>query len=433
MRILKVVHGFVPEATGGVELRCYYLAREMARHHDVRVFCRTGDPSREDYEISREERDGFEVARVHYNFGDAREMRDAYVNERIERLFEEEIDAFRPDVVHAHHLTCLSTTLPAAAKRRGVPVVLSLHDFWLSCPRGQIIRTDLAICDPIDRTKCLPCLKDLWPGFQWSRRSGLARLLRGDGAFERIEEYDRHIREVLRTPDQCFAPCDFHREKFIELGVPADRIRTMNYGFDREMFAGVAGRRRPSDKVRIGYIGSVIPTKGVHVLLEAFAGMDPDRATLDIYGEIPRFHGDDSYARRIDALTGELSGAKVHGRYENRDLPDILARIDVLVVPSVWYETFSITIREGFMAGIPVVASGFGAMGEAIEDGVTGLHFRAGDAGDLREKLVRLVEDPELRRRLVEAPKPIEPLADNAARIVAIYEELAARVRTAMT
>lgn len=431
MKILMVVHGFVPEQTGGVELRCFYLARELAKEHDVRVFTRTGDASKADYELSRETIDGIAVTRAHYNFGDCTSFRDIYVNERMEKVFEDYLDDDPPDVVHVHHLTCLTTTIPAALQRRDIATVMSLHDFWLSCPRGQIIRTDLNICDPIDRTKCLPCLQDLWPHFPWPKRGLFDRLLGRPGDLSSIHEYEAHIRGVLATPDRLFAPCDFHRNKFIELGAPKERIQTMAYGFDKTMFEGVAAQRKPADKIRIGYIGSVIPTKGVHVLLDAFEGIDSSKATLDIYGEIPSFHGDTSYAKRIEGQVAADESVTIHGRYENRDLPDILSRIDILVVPSVWYETFSITIREGFLAGIPVVASRLGAMGEAFEDEVSGLYFTHGDASDLRTKLARLVDDADLRERLVAAPKTIKDIGDNAQEIAAIYEELASAKRSA--
>ncbi len=424
MKIAMVVHGFVPEATGGVELRCYYLARELAKTHDVAVFTRTGDASKDDYATSEESIDGIAVTRVHYNFGDCRDFRDIYINERMEEVFAEWLDRVRPDAVHIHHLTCLTTTIPALLKRRGIACVMSLHDFWLSCPRGQIIRTDLNICDPIDRRKCLPCLADLWPHFPWPSRGFFDRLLGRQPDLTPILEYEKHVREVLATPDRLFAPCDFHRNKFIELGAPADRIQTMAYGFDKSLFEGVAARREPSDQVRIGYIGSVIPTTGVHVVVDAFAGIEADRASLDIYGEIPSFHGDTSYAREMERKVESHDGIRIHGRYENRDLPDILAKIDVLVVSSIWYETFSITIREGFLAGIPVVASRLGAMGEAFEDGVSGLYFRAGDAEDLRTKLLALIEDPDLRRRIVEAPKKVKSIEDNAVEIAEIYDGL---------
>lgn len=427
MRILLVVHGFVPEGTGGVELRCYYLARELAKSHEVSVFCRTGRPDEEDYTVHREALDGISVVRVNYNFRDCRDLRGIYLNPRIDALFESHLDTFRPEAVHIHHLTCLSTNLPAILRRRGIATVMSLHDFWLSCPRGQIIRKDLRICDPIDRTACLPCLRAMWPGFAWPKEPGLVARLFGRSSLEPILEYERHVRKVLQTPNLLFTPCEFHRRKFIELGAPEDRIRTMPYGLPKGLFEGVAARRRPADRVRVGYIGSVIPTKGVHVLVEAFEGLEPGRATLDIYGETPPFHGDTSYGDRIRARCAADRGIRLHGRYENRDLPNILATLDVLVVPSVWYETFSITIREGFLAGVPVVASRLGAMGEAIEDGVTGLLFEPGDASDLHEKLDRLVRDPGLRERLAAAPKNVKGIAENAAEIAAIYRGLADR------
>ena len=128
--------------------------------------------------------------------------------------------------------------------------------------------------------------------------------------------------------------------------------------------------------------------------------------------------------RLAEAARGWEDQVTFHGAYAPQQAPKLLAGLDLLVVPSIWYETYCMVIREGFLADVPVVASNFGAMAEAIEDERTGLLFNVGDAVDLAKKLDRLARDPELRQRLAQSEKHVSTTAENGARTVAIYERL---------
>lgn len=425
MKIRMVSHAYLPEGTGGVELRVRYLAREyLASGHDVRIFTRGGDAGKPDYAVEDFVHEGVPVRRVNYNFGDARGFTDVYVNRKIERLFDDWIAADRPDVVDFHHMTCLSTTLPEACDRRGVAFVIELHDLWMGCPRGQRIRPDFVRCDTIDRKLCFPCLEKIW-GRKWllPPREGvsiLQRLLKGNSDLKLLEDYDAHIRRTLASADRLVTPSEHTRSKFVEMGVPPDRIHSTPYGLPTDLFRAV--ERTPSKKLRIGYLGSMIPPKGAHVLIEAFRKLSRDDVVLDLHGVILGYHGDDSYEPRLRAMVAGDPRITLHGRYENSELPSILGKLDVLVVPSIWWETFCITIREGFMGRVPVVASRLGALAEAIEDGETGLLFEPGDADDLARVLGRLLDDGALRERLVRGSfERVKGLARNAEEMLEHY------------
>jgi glycosyltransferase involved in cell wall biosynthesis len=183
-----------------------------------------------------------------------------------------------------------------------------------------------------------------------------------------------------------------------------------------------------STLTRFGYIGSILPSKGVHILIEAFKLIGGSDQRLHIWGEVLPFHKDTNYGHRLAVLTkGWESSIQLHGRYENEDLPKILSNIDVLVAPSIWYEAFCLTVREGFLAGVPVIASNFGAMAEAIEDGETGLLFNVGDSVDLSRKMGRLMTDHALRRKLAESPKKVYTVEENVAGLKRVYREITGR------
>ena len=118
-------------------------------------------------------------------------------------------------------------------------------------------------------------------------------------------------------------------------------------------------------------------------------------ADLHIYG------GEAAYApypneRRFRSQLANSPHIRYMGRYDNRELGRILAGIDVVVVPSIWYENAPLVIREAFLARTPVITADFGGMREWVRDGVDGLLFQARDVADLRRQIARCITEPDL-------------------------------------
>ncbi len=417
MRILFVVHGYPPEGAGGTEIHAATVAKALSARHEVAVFTRTADRQGDEHSQTRDTVDGIPVLRVRYRFGDVAAFGDIFVNARIEAAFDRELDRFRPDVVHVHHLTGLSTTIPSRARLRGIPTVLTLHDFWLGCPRGQRITEDLSLCRTLDRSRCLPCLTALWPHLLGGATlRGRLRTLLGGGEGGPLRDYDARIRALLSGIDAFVTPSRFHRDRYVEQGVDLRRVRVIPHGLP-----GPAGPPRSLRPVRaVGYIGTVFPSKGVHVLLEAMNRLGRPDIALRIHGEAPSFHGDTGYLDRLRRLAGPGLHVEFTGRYDHAAVPDLLAALDILVVPSLWWETFGLTIREGLLSGLPVVASDIGAFREALEDG-SGLLFRPGDPDDLATVLRRLIEDPSERARFLNRGDAVRSVEENVADLESVY------------
>jgi glycosyltransferase involved in cell wall biosynthesis len=289
----------------------------------------------------------------------------------------------------------------------------------MGCPRGQRIRADLAYCPQIELERCSACYRETWPHFfpPEPDRTFDARVF-GD--------YQARIREVLEGADALVAPSPFARRVFAREGIDPARIEVVEYGMDVESFAGVA-HAAPA-RFRIGFLGTLLPSKGVHILLEAFKRVGASDRSLEIHGPVVPFHQDRTYGERLtSAARGWDDQIAFHGAYRPEQTPRILAGLDALVVPSIWYETWCMVIREGFLAGVPVIASNLGAMAEAIEDGRTGLLFGAGDAVELSERIDRLARDRALGERLAATARRtarIPTVEENGARHLAIYERL---------
>lgn len=214
------------------------------------------------------------------------------------------LDELRPDLMHVGHLNHVSTSLISEAARRGVPVVYTLHDYWLMCPRGQLMQThpedprDLwAACDGQADRKCAErCYARYFSGAPDERGADVAYWT--DWVGRRM----RHVRAMADQVDLFIAPArDLLRRYRDEFGLPAGKLVYLDYGFDRARLSGRA--RVPGEPFTFGYIGTHIPAKGIHHLLEAFARVRGD-VRLRIWGR-PR--GQDTEA--LHALARALPGA----------------------------------------------------------------------------------------------------------------------------
>ncbi len=448
MRILMVSHAFLPHSWGGVEVCTAYTAQALQQlGHQVRIFHRVAQPNRPEYELQESSWEGLPVTTINNTFARVNRFEMAYRNEAIEAVFAgwlERLGPHKPDVVHFQHLTCLSTGLPLVVRQSGIPTLLTLHDYWMACQRGQMLQPDLAHCTEPENAKCAACLAPHIPprrrigrALAWMdadrrapvvRRVGkLARRFYPDSASQsdrrqavrEIQRRSRHVQQVMGTVDQLITPSEYHRMQFIRFGVPAERIVVRNNGLHTEPF-----RDRPhvpADHVRFLFLGSVIPSKGVHVLVEAFRELGDEHATLDIYGWAPPYEGFPSYLQ--DLKDGANSQVRFRGPYENRQVASILAESDVIVVPSIWPETAGLTIQEARIAGIPAIASRIGGIPEFVQDEVSGLLFTPGSVSELRAQMQRFADDPRLVERLRDGIQPVKTIEEHALELESLYRQ----------
>jgi glycosyltransferase involved in cell wall biosynthesis len=255
-------------------------------------------------------------------------------------------------------------------------------------------------------------------------RKRAARLLATLNEWQALRQIERRlitVHEALAAVDLFIAPSRFLRERFIEFGLPPEKILYKDNGFDLAPFLAVQRRPRTEKPVVFAYIGTLVEHKGVHVLVEAFNAIDPAAAELRIYGDPQVFP---QYTVRLRALATHPRLSLVGG-FDNRDIARILAEVDALVVPSLWFENSPLTIHEALLAGVPVIASNLGGMAEYVEHGRTGLLFRTGDVEDLRERLEWFIRHPGAFTAM---PPPQYPaISDHARELVEIYTELRQR------
>jgi GT2 family glycosyltransferase/glycosyltransferase involved in cell wall biosynthesis len=451
MRVLIVVHGFPPLAQGGSEIHAYdhALALRQRFGDEVLVLTREQDAGRPEYGVRWEDRDGLRIAWVNNTFRSVSSFEATYRNPTIGAIAEGIVDDFRPDVAHVHHLTCLSTTIVSSLAERRVPIVVTLHDYWLICHRGQLLDTGYTVCDRPEDGGCTSCLgaaagagrvgftgasavraaERYLPAARHMRRLGervlLATLPAAAGSDEQRKRLD-HMRAICTQVTEFLAPSRCLRDRFIRFGIDVDRIVESPYGVDAGPF--MLGRRTPSTRLRLGFVGSLMISKAPHLLLEAAAMLPQDAVSVELYGAHVPYHGDDSYKGLLEPFLN-APNVHLHGPVPRAQIPATFASIDVLAVTSIWPENSPFVIHEAFLAGVPVVASRIGGIPELIEDGRNGLLFRPGDAADLAATLRRCLDDSALLPRLRSAQTPVRTLDDEVAWMRQRYERYLADAR----
>ncbi len=431
MHVVHVVNGYLPEESGGTQVHVKDLCRAQSRRGlETHVFTRAGDPGREDFSIVRDVWEGVPVTRLTNNFLDCDRFSKLYTHPIIDDRFREFLAELRPDLVHIHHLTCLSTSMIEVARELAIPVVMTLHDYWLVCPRGQRIHPDdMSICKTLDRQRCLPCLRKLWPHLLPAPSPPPApdTPLPGDPSALALGAWESHVLRMLALCDATITPSAFHRERLVEAGLPRERSHVVVNGLPTADLLAEPRGRLPIRHV--GFIGTVIPSKGVHVLIEAFGLLDRKDLILDIHGEASPYHEKHDYLKELEAAVRPGLTVRFHGRYETSDLPRILAGLDLLVVTSLWWESFCLTAREGALAGLPVIAFEVGGLEEAVSQGLV-VGCPVGDARELAGVIRRLCDDEELRDEMSRKAHLVHDIAQCAAEIEEVYQGVLADGRS---
>ncbi len=436
MRILQVIHGYPMRYNAGSEVYTQTLAQALAERHDVHVFTREENPFGADYAL-REDFDA-DDPRVRLHIVNMPRFRDRYRHGGVDARFGQVLDQVQPDVVHVGHLNHLSTSLLGEAAVRGLPVVFTLHDYWLMCPRGQFMQMFpeapgqlWAACDGQDDEKCARrCYTRYFSGAPGEEESDV------DYWTDWVGRRMAHVRAMSDHVDAFLAPSRYLLDRFQrDFGLPEAKLRYLDYGFDRQRLVG--RERVAGEPFTFGYIGTHIPAKGIDRLLRAFGQLKGD-ARLRIYGR-PR--GQDTAALQAiaAALPGE-AGDRVEWlpEYRNQDIvTEVFNHVDAIVVPSVWVENSPLVIHEAQGAGVPVITADAGGMAEYVRHEENGLLFRHRDDEELARQLQRLAADPALARRLgargyLQHPEGQVPCVhDHVAEVEAVYQELIERRRSA--
>ncbi|QSA98931.1 glycosyltransferase family 4 protein [Methylococcus sp. EFPC2] len=279
------------------------------------------------------------------------------------------IVAKKPDIAHFHNtFPQLSGSVYAACHDNGVPVVQTLHNFRSICANALLLR---------DGKPCLDCVNgNLVPAL-------IHRCYRGSFAATAAQvmtiQSNRWRGAYVSGVDRYIALTNFAAEILIEGGLPRDRIEIKGNFVSRPSIKGAG------DGNYVLFIGRLSEEKGVRILIEAW------KYVRDVSLKIV---GDGALMQELQSLAASVSdNIEFLGLRSHDEVLELLGHALVMVMPSIWYETFGMVAIESFSVGTPVLASAIGGLNEVVEDGITGLKFEPGNPKDLAEKLISLLNN----------------------------------------
>jgi glycosyltransferase involved in cell wall biosynthesis len=410
VRIALVVHQYLPEHVGGTEVYTWSLAQALqSLGHELVVFVPDGRLSAD----RQENLDSHLVWRAPISpmakaAGPLGLFWRTFRNPATEDSYVRMLRVLRPQVIHVQHLQNVSAKLLSLSVDR--PVFLTLHDYWFRCATGQLVRVDGSVCDG-PSVACAVCALA-------RTGSNLPRALRPVIALP-IGYRNAYLDRVLAQVNRFIAPSAFVRDTFVRWGMEPERITTLANGVDH----GRLGRQRSADPqdsrtTTFGYLGAIAPTKGVHVLIQAFEGL-PAKVPLNIYGDLGVFP---QYTRQLLGMARH-PGIRLLGSVPQGEIGDALRSVDYLVIPSLTPESYSMVLDEARALGVPVIASRIGALSR-LQDGVEGRLFEAGNVSELHAVLEDLILHRDLRRQYATALPHIPTIGEQAVRLSEMYGDV---------
>jgi glycosyltransferase involved in cell wall biosynthesis len=412
-RVLFICHNHPAFHPGGTEIFAYDLFRSMRDEFDVdTMFLGCADRLHRDrrpgtlFQTVGRSADEMVMWSGHFDrFNLSQIDLHAVVPE-----FTDLLRLYKPDIVHFHHVLMVGVEALFLV-RRSLPrarIVMTLHDYFPICAHeGQMVTAgDMALCERATPDACHRCFPDV--------DSDKFVLRRGQ------------IQAMFGLVDQFLAPSEFLRRRYVEWGLPADKIMVMRNARPSVEPAPPraldAGGRRDA----FGFFGNLNPFKGVPVAIDAalrLVRQGDTRFTLSLHGGMP--FQTPEFKDKVESAARKSAGTVVlRGAYKAQDLRALFAAVDWVVVPSVWWENAPLVIQEAFQHRRPVICSDIGGMAEAVRHDVDGLHFRVGDAVDLSRTMRRAMDEPGLWQRLSDGIAPVPTIDECAEQHLALYESL---------
>ena len=436
MKVVLAVHHFFPRYTGGAEGETYRIASALQRRGcEVRVVCVERIDAGPTSGVAWEDGayGGIWVRRLTFNLAAMPDpFRAEYDNTWIGDHLRTFLAEFRPDIFHLIGGYLISGRAIRVARDLGIATIVSLMDFWFLCRRFTLLRNDGRLSAlPVSSQACARCLGEERRRYRWLGQVAPALAdaywRTQTAAVRRFDARTEFLLETLNRADAVVCRSQFLRAAFVEAGVDTERIVLSRQGRDFPNLTPALLEKSPSVNLRIGYLGQIAPHKGVHVLLVAARRLAGALLTVRVYGDLAAFKDYAAGLRRLIAADGRLELA---GPCRPEDLDQVLRDIDVLVVPSLWYENSPNVILEAFAHNTPVIASNHGGLPELVRDGVNGLLFTPGDDLDLGRQLQRLLDEPDLLPRLRLGIAPVRSMAEEIGALEELYQSVRAKRQT---
>ncbi len=416
MKVAFFVHCFFPQHFYGTETYTLSLAKQYrAAGHDVVVVSAIfqGEPA-EIEAISYYEYQQIPVICIDKNHIAHTRVKETYYQSNMRPVLEQVLCEIKPDLVHVTHLINHTAALLEVTQQLGISTYATFTDFFGVCLNNKLEAADGQLCPgpSISRMNCVAChLKDslrapnanAWisravtaPSVQWlARAANLTRRLPGMAG----GVVDNLLGDIVDRPDAlsslycgvykgAVAPTRFLKEAYAANGISVPMTEIW-FGVDIDRTPKPA--RNKGHRPVIGFIGQIALHKGTDLLLKAFQRLPRAAAQLRIYGPPDQ---DPAYMSSLEALAQGYS-VSFMGTFPTETMANILREIDLLVIPSRWYENSPLVLLNALATHTPILVSNVAGMTEFLDPGRNGYAFERGSVDDLAKQLAMLVAAPD--------------------------------------
>jgi glycosyltransferase involved in cell wall biosynthesis len=337
------------------------------------------------------------------------------------RELDELIAKLSPDIVHSHHYAIFGLEAFRRIKNASprTKIIVTLHEYLAICHNhGQMVKAKTnRLCRQESLLDCHACFPYISVQDFFLRK-----------------EYFHHFFNYV---DRFVAPSQFLADRYIAWGLPASKVTVLENIMPWQQTTATPPpdpvpieHQSKKPRLRVGFFGQMSPLKGVKVLLQAAKFLHDRRVRgvfFDVFGDYsnqPQEFQDEV----VKALADEdVSGNLIyHGPYENEDVNTLMRSVDLVVMPSVWWENSPVVIKEAMVNRRPIICSNIGGMAEKVRPGIDGWHFSVGDAASLAMLLEDLLLNPEALQKMRATLKVPTAPEDSLAEHMRLYEDVRA-------
>lgn len=438
MKILLVTHTFLPKYVAGTEVYTYGLAKELSKNNDVSIFTTEPLSKYNDYKIIKTNYENLSVYCLRKNIRDDCTFENTYNDKSALKPFKRLLTKIKPDIIHYQHIMHLSPELIEIGNSLKIPQLITLNDFWFQTMLfNRISSDDKLMLDFTDEAASLDLAKIYGTGFFYSSKTSkknkfhikmmikkiLYKFYKKIFYFTEIEEYLEKIklrnfmmRQGLRLTDLIIFPTLFLYQEFSKWGFEAKKTLVSSHGINTEIFTNNVNKTK-SPFLRFGFIGSIIPSKGLDILLKAWSKVIGTNIQLKIYGNLDT---NKKYKKEIMKLRKNCKNVKFLGTFPPNKIADIFSGIDVLIIPSRWFENAPLVLRNALLSKTPVIATNLGSLIELVNEKKSGLLFENENDGDLAEKINSIIKDKKILSSF-DFPKQ-KSIEENTKELMDIYK-----------
>lgn len=410
MHIVYLIHQFFPRHVGGVEVYTLGLAKyAIAAKHQVTVIAYHESPSASssDFGVIYTSYENIPIVEIHYNLSTApRPMQYEYDNFFVAHTLSDILLNLKPDLVHVMHAMKLSVSALNVCDQLQIPFIVTLCDFWFICPRHTLLKWNQELCNgPVHNLYCVRCIQELH-GFVKH-----PHILRDASD---LYKRNKFVKNALLKACRIIALSDFQKNMYVRNGLPAQRIEVIQHGPDQVLVKKEA--REKNKPYQIGYIGSLVEHKGIHILFEALARLPDIEIQCKIYGSL----NDSMYVKRLLKYAEHDSRIQFMGTFDPTKMLEVIHSIDILVMPAIWYENEPLVVKSALQAGVPVLCSDIGSLSDMVKHNETGWLVPFGDVHAWVNAIENVMEQfADFQMKLVY----VKTMEENVNEIFSIYDE----------